>query len=82
VLEAREIRLDAGAIRATAHGYNEIRGRLPVLTRIHMVYRLTVPPGARPTVEQALERHVSRCPTAATLEGAVEVTWEAEIREA
>jgi hypothetical protein len=82
VLEAREIRLAPEAIRATAYGYNEIRDRLPVLTRVHLVYRLTIPAGTRSTVDQALERHVTRCPTAMTLKGAVDVTWEAKITEA
>jgi uncharacterized OsmC-like protein len=81
VLEAREIRLEPGAIRATAHGYNQIRERIPVLTRIHMVYQLRVPAHAREAVDKALERHVSRCPTAMTLKGAVDVTWEADVEE-
>ena len=58
-----------------------IRDRVPVLTTIHMAYRLTVPPGSREVVERALARHASRCPTAVTLRGAVAVTWEAEVRE-
>jgi uncharacterized OsmC-like protein len=81
VLEAREIRLDGDAIRGSARGHHEIRDRVPVLTRIHMHYRLAVPPGSRPTVEQALDRHVDRCPTALSLRGAVDVTWSAEVAE-
>jgi len=46
-----------------------------------VVYRLRIPAGARETVERALARHVDKCPTARTLEGAVEVTWEADIAE-
>ena len=52
-----------------------------MLTRLHMDYRLTVPEGTRETVERVLRRHASRCPTAMTLKGAVEVTWEAEVTE-
>lgn len=47
-----------------------------------MRYRLRVPGGTRETVERALARHASRCPTAMSLKGAVEVTWEAEVDEA
>lgn len=47
-----------------------------------MAYRLRIPAGTRETVERALARHVEKCPTAQTLRGAVEVTWEAEITEA
>ncbi len=81
VLEAREIPMAPDAIRATAYGTNEIRDRLPVLTRIHVHYRLRVPAGTREGVEKALLRHASRCPTAMSLKGAVEVTWEADVEE-
>jgi uncharacterized OsmC-like protein len=62
-------------------GFNEVRDRIPVLTRVHVAYRLRIPPGSRETVDRALSRHVDKCPTAQTLKGAVEVTWEAAIRE-
>lgn len=77
----RGISLPPDSIEATGKGYNELRDRLPVLTRIHVAYRLVIPAGSRETVDRALSRHVERCPTAATLQGAVEITWEAEIRE-
>lgn len=80
-LEAREIRLGPDEIRAEVEGVNEIRDGLPVLTRILVRYRLRIPPAARETVERALARHAGKCPTAASLAGAVEVAWEAEIEE-
>lgn len=80
-LEAREITLPPTAISGTAYGYNEIRDRVPVLVRIHMAYRLTTPPGSRETVEKALARHATRCPTALSLKGSVAVTWEADVHE-
>lgn len=52
-----------------------------MLTGIHVVYALATPPGTRETVERALSRHASKCPTAMTLRGAVEVTWEARVEE-
>ena len=64
-----------------AEGINEIRDRVPVLTRVHVRYSLRTPAGSRETVERALARHASRCPTAMTLKGAVEVTWEADVAE-
>ncbi|HUE76413.1 MAG TPA: OsmC family protein [Longimicrobiales bacterium] len=81
-LEAREIRLDGDAIRATVSGTNEVHDRVPVLTRIHVRYTLRTPAGTRETVERALSRHASRCPTAMSLKGAVDVTWEAAVDEA
>ena len=62
-------------------GTNEIRDRLPVLVRIHVRYALRTPEGSRDVVERALSRHAVRCPTAMTLRGAVDVTWEAEVNE-
>jgi uncharacterized OsmC-like protein len=52
-----------------------------VLTSIHIVYRLRIPAGSREAVDRALERHQSRCPTAATLANSVAITWEADIEE-
>lgn len=80
-LEVRGIRLEPEAIRAEAEGINEIVDGLPVLTRIQIRYRLRIPAGTREKVERALERHQSKCPTAASLRGAVEIEWAAEIEE-
>ncbi len=80
-LEAREIQLSPDSIMADVQGINEIVERIPVLTEIRVHYRLKVPPGTRETIDRVLERHASRCPTAVSLSGAVEVTWTADIEE-
>ena len=80
-LEAREITLDEGAISADVRGYNEVRDRVPVLTRVHVSYTLRVPEGSRETVERLLMKHATKCPTSMSLKGAVDVTWEAEVTE-
>ncbi len=80
-LEVRGIQLDADSIEATGRGTNEIVDKLPVLTSIHITYRLRIPSGSRETVDRALERHQSKCPTAATLANSVAITWEADIEE-
>lgn len=70
------------AIRARAEGTNELVDKIVVLTRIHVHYTLRLPPGApRDKVDRALDTHVSKCPTAKSLEGAVEVTWSADVVE-
>ena len=66
---------------AEVSGIHALRDRIPVLTRIHVEYTLRVPAEAREKVDRALERHVSKCPTAQSLVGAVDVTWEADITE-
>jgi len=80
-LEVRGIKLAGDAIAADVIGINEVRDRLPVLTRIEIRYRLRIPAGTRETVDRALATHGDKCPTAASLKGAVAVTWTAEILE-
>jgi len=80
-LEARGVFLSNDDITAEVEGINEIRDRVPVLTRILVRYTLRIPAGSREVVERALERHGSRCPTAASLAGAVTVEWEADVSE-
>jgi organic hydroperoxide reductase OsmC/OhrA len=80
-LEVRGIRLDPEDIRADVEGINRIRDGLPVLTEVVVHYTLRIPSEARETVERALERHQSKCPTAQSLAGAVEVRWTADVQE-
>ncbi len=81
-LEVRGIPMAPDAIHATAEGVNETIDRTVRLTRIHVHYTLRLPSGAdRAKVDRALETHASRCPMARTLEGAVEVTWSADVTE-
>ncbi len=77
----RAISLDPDHIVAEARGIHELRDRMPVLVRIEVHYTLTIPTGSRETVDRALSRHVEKCPTARSLEGAVEVAWTADITE-
>ena len=71
------------SISATAEGFNEMKDGMPLLTRIHVHYTLRLPPGApRDKVDRALAGHVAKCPTARSLEGAVEVEWSADVLEA
>ncbi len=73
----------ADAISATAEGINEIVDRIPTLTKIQVQYTLRIPAGSdREKVDRALETHVSKCPTAQSLKGAVEFEWTADVKEA
>ena len=68
------------AIGVAAEGVNEIVDRIVTLTRIHAHYTIRLPEGApRDKVDRALATHVAKCPTAASLKGAVEVTWSADV---
>ena len=81
-LEVRQVKLAPDAIAAEVSGIHEVRDGLPVLKEIRIHYRLRVPADTRERVDRALGRHQDRCPTAATLKGAVAVRWTAEIEEA
>lgn len=73
----------ADAISAEAEGVNEVVDRVVVLTRIDVRYKVRVPPGApREKIDRALASHVAKCPTARSLDGAVKISWSAEIVEA
>ena len=73
--------MPSDAISAAAEGFNEMVDRIPLLKRIHVRYEVTIPEGTREKVDRALATHVDKCPTAQSLKGAVEITWEASIRE-
>ena len=81
VLEARAVVLEPDAVRVEVEGFNEIRNRLPVLTRIHVHCVVRIPAEFREAMDRALERHQTKCPTASTLRGAVDIEWTAEITE-
>ena len=80
-LEVRQVKLGRDAISARAEGWNVIRDGLPVLSEIRIHYALRIPAGTRESVDRALARHQEKCPTAATLKGAVALSWTAEIEE-
>jgi len=80
-LEVRGIRLAPEDITAEAEGILRLRDRMPLLEEIIVHYRLRIPAEARETVDRALAGHGAKCPTARSLEGAIKVTWTAEIEE-
>lgn len=80
-LEVRQVRLGAGEISASVEGVNELVEGVPVLTELRVHYRLRIPAGSRDTVERALARHQSKCPSAQSFKDSVRITWSAEIEE-
>jgi organic hydroperoxide reductase OsmC/OhrA len=80
-LEARQVKLPSAAIAAIVEGHHELRDGIPVLREVRVHYRLRVPATARETVDRALARHRDKCPTAASLAGAVDVSWTADVEE-
>lgn len=80
-LEVRQVFLDAAALSAEVEAMNEIADGLPVLRAVKVHYRIRAPKEARERIDRALARHQEKCPTAASLRGAVAVSWSAEIEE-
>ena len=78
----RGVKLPNDHVRAGVEGFNEMQDKIPLLTRIHIHYRIQVSPDTpRDKVDRALETHVSKCPTAQSIKKAVEITWTADIVE-
>ena len=75
------MKLPSDHLRASVEGFNQMEDGIPVLTRIHLHYKILIPDGTRKKVDRALARHVDKCPTAQSLKGAVKVTWTADIDE-
>ena len=80
-LEVRQVSLPGDAIAATVEGINEVVDRIPTLTELKIHYRLRIPADAREVVDRALASHQSKCPSAQSLAGAVEISWSADITE-
>ncbi len=80
-LDVRRVELQPDDLVAEVEGVNVVRDGLPVLTEVHVRYRLRIPAGTREAVDRALAKHAEKCPTAASLRGAVTVRWSAEVRE-
>ena len=77
----RGVVLDSDSIRADVEGINELVDGIPTLQTIKIHYTLSIPPGSREVVDRALSRHVVKCPTARSLDGAVAIEWTADITE-
>ncbi len=75
------MKLPSDHLRASVEGFNQMEDGIPVLTRIHLHYKILIPDGTRKKVDRALARHVDKCPTARSLKGAIKVTWTADIDE-
>lgn len=80
-LEVRQVSLPPEDIVAEVEAINELVDKIPTLTEVRIRYRLNIPAGTREVVDRALASHQSKCPTARSLEGAVRVSWEAQITE-
>ena len=79
-LAGRKIAFDRDGYTATVEG--RIVGIVKTIRikSIHMKYELAVPAESREATERALTLHPESCPAHQSVQGAIEVTWEARVR--
>ena len=79
-LEARGIRADEGRLTSEAIGDVEKDGRVLVIKRIQVRYRLEVEPDAdRAAIERVMQVHSNACPVYRSLHPQIEITPSLEL---
>jgi uncharacterized OsmC-like protein len=78
-LEARGIPAGDGRLQADAVGEVELDGKVLVVKRIHVTYRLAADEAQRATIQRVLGFHAERCPVARTIGGCVAISTSLEL---
>jgi uncharacterized OsmC-like protein len=79
-LAGRKIAFDRESYTAAVEGRIVGIGKTIRIKSIHMKYELAVPAESREATERALTLHPEGCPAHQSVQGAIEVTWEARVR--
>jgi len=79
-LAGRKIAFDRESYTATVEGRIIGIGKTIRIKSIHMKYERAVPAESREATERALTLHPEGCPAHQSVQGAIEVTWEARVR--
>jgi uncharacterized OsmC-like protein len=79
-LAGRKIAFDRESYIDTVEGRIIGIGKTIRIKSIHMKYELAVPAESREATERALTLHPEGCPAHQSVQGAIEVTWEARVR--
>lgn len=80
-LEARSIPIGPDDLAANVEGYIENVENKPLITRVHVKYRLKVPKGKREDAERILNSHEKHCAVSQSLWRGITVEVEADIVE-
>jgi organic hydroperoxide reductase OsmC/OhrA len=75
-LEAREIPAGEGRLSSEARGEIEKEGKVLVIRRIHVIYRLKLKPEQQTTAQKVHGFHADACPVARSIKGSIEVSTE------
>jgi uncharacterized OsmC-like protein len=79
-LAGRKIAFDRETFTASAEGRIVGHGKTIRIRAIHVHYELAVPADVLEATERALAAHPQGCPAHESVKGAIEVTWDANVR--
>ena len=79
-LAGRKIAFDRDGYTATVEGRIVGIGKTIRIKSIHMRYELAVPAESREATERALALQPQGCPAHQSVQGAIDVIWEARVR--
>jgi uncharacterized OsmC-like protein len=79
-LAGRKIAFDRDGFTAAADGRIVGHGKTIRIRSIHVHYELAVPAESLEATERALAAHPQGCPAHESVKGAIEVTWDANVR--
>lgn len=79
-LAGRKIAFDREGYVASVEGRIVGVGKTIRIKSIHLHYELAVPADSREATERALTLHPQGCPAHQSVQGAIEVTWDARVR--
>jgi uncharacterized OsmC-like protein len=79
-LAGRKIAFDRDGYAATVEGRIVGVGKTIRIKSIHVHYELAVPADSREATERALALHPQGCPAHQSVQGAIEVSWDARVR--
>jgi len=79
-LAGRRIAFERESYKAAVEGRIVGVGKTIRIKSIHVHYDLAVPADAREAAERALALHPQGCPAHQSVQGAIEVTWDASLR--
>ena len=79
-LAGRKIAYDRETYTATVEGRIVGIGKTIRIRSIHVHYELSVPADARDATERALALHPQGCPAHQSVQGAIDVSWDATLR--
>ena len=79
-LAGRKVPFDRDGFSATVEGRIGGVGKTIRIKSIHVHYELAVPPESRDGTERALAVHPQGCPAYQSVQGAIDVTWDARVK--